>query len=165
MQEALSKIRAETPDYILIDLKLDDAQGLEALEAVTVAAPRALVGALSGDASPARMRAAYKLYGASAFIPKRLGPDELQQALEAFVWRGFWFPPEALTADGDAVRYSKREVEILRLLDRGDSNKHIAHSLGLSPDTVKWYLSALYEKTGTHNRVKLLARARADGVV
>jgi DNA-binding NarL/FixJ family response regulator len=166
LEEALRKIRSDAPDYILLDLKLGDAQGLEALEAVTVAAPSALVAVVSGDAPPARMRAAYKIHGASAFIPKRLGPDELCKALEAFVRHGFWFPIEAMAPDdADTVRYSKREIDILRLLDRGDSNKRIAHALGLSPDTVKWHLSSLYEKTGTSGRVGLLARARADGIV
>lgn len=59
---------------------------------------------------------------------------------------------------------SARELEILRLVDRGLSNKELADALYISLPTVKWHLSNAYEKLGARSRVAALARARALGL-
>lgn len=56
---------------------------------------------------------------------------------------------------------SQREEEVLALLAEGQSNKEIARSLGVSPNTVKTHLSALYEKLDVSNRTEAAAKARA----
>lgn len=59
---------------------------------------------------------------------------------------------------------SARELEVLRLVDRGFSNKELADTLCISLPTVKWHLSNAYEKLGARSRVGALARARALGL-
>jgi LuxR family maltose regulon positive regulatory protein/serine/threonine-protein kinase PknK len=61
------------------------------------------------------------------------------------------FPEEPLNA---------REVDILRLLDRGLSNKEIARNLGLTINTVKWYLKSIYTKLGVARRGESVSEAR-----
>ena len=57
---------------------------------------------------------------------------------------------------------SERELEILRLIEEGCSNREIAQKLVLSLETVKWYNKQIYSKLGVHNRTQAVACAR-DG--
>ena len=62
-------------------------------------------------------------------------------------------------------RLSNRELQVLRLLGRGQSNKVIARELFLSENTIETHLRRIYEKLGTHNRTEATARAREAGVI
>jgi LuxR family maltose regulon positive regulatory protein len=58
---------------------------------------------------------------------------------------------------------SERELEVLHLLVRGDSNQEIAEGLVITIDTVKRHVSNIFSKLGVHTRVQAVARARALG--
>jgi LuxR family transcriptional regulator, maltose regulon positive regulatory protein len=60
---------------------------------------------------------------------------------------------------------SERELEVLHLLARGDSNQEIAEVLVIALDTVKRHVTHIFEKLGVHNRVQAVARARALGLI
>ena len=66
----------------------------------------------------------------------------------------------ALSASAAANLLKRREIEILRLLAKGLSNREIAAQLILAPSTVKWYLSEIYGKLGVVNRTQAEIRAR-----
>jgi len=59
----------------------------------------------------------------------------------------------------DALGLTKREIEILECLRRGESNKEIARSLDISPNTVKTHLKSLYQKIGANNRTQAVSQA------
>lgn len=71
--------------------------------------------------------------------------------------------PDRTTATLDAEAFSEREIEVLRLLAQAMPNKKIARALGLSPETVKWYLSRLYSKLQVAGRDEAVARVRDMG--
>lgn len=58
-----------------------------------------------------------------------------------------------------------REAEILRLIERGSSNKEIARSLAIGVDTVKWYLKSIYSKLGVSGRAQAVYEARRSGAL
>lgn len=60
---------------------------------------------------------------------------------------------------------SERELEVLQLIARGDSNQEIAEGLVISLDTVKRHATHIFEKLGVHNRVQAVARARTLGLL
>ncbi len=60
---------------------------------------------------------------------------------------------------------SERELEVLQLIARGDSNQEIAEVLVIALDTVKRHVTHIFEKLGVHNRVQAVARARALGLL
>jgi LuxR family maltose regulon positive regulatory protein len=73
----------------------------------------------------------------------------------------------ALTSGTSAQvsRLSKRELQVLRLLAGGNSNKVIARELFLSENTIETHLRRIYEKLGTHNRTEAAALAREAGAI
>lgn len=80
--------------------------------------------------------------------------------------------PHAASPGGFAVNHqipvdvpTDRELEILRLLDNGRSNKEIAKNLNLSTNTVKWYLKALYTKFDVTRRQECVAVARRGNLL
>ena len=60
---------------------------------------------------------------------------------------------------------SERELEVLQLIARGDSNQEIAERLVITQDTVKRHVTHIFEKLGVHNRVQAVARARTLGLL
>ena len=73
--------------------------------------------------------------------------------------------PLAYGAPNALSRLSNREVQVLRLVGKGHSNKVIAHELFLSENTIETHLRRIYEKLGTHNRTQAAALAREEGAI
>src|SRR5689334_20600902 len=95
--EALEHAAARGYDLVLLALKLPGAAGLDALEARRDAIPSAPLVVLSGEQSPAVVRAAIER-GAMGFIPKSSTPKLLIQALRLVLSRGVYLPPAVLDA-------------------------------------------------------------------
>jgi DNA-binding CsgD family transcriptional regulator len=74
-------------------------------------------------------------------------------------------PPDGNRLARDALGISARELEVLRALGAGMSNKEIARALSVSPNTVKTHLANLFAKLGAKRRTQALARARALGLM
>ena len=70
---------------------------------------------------------------------------------------------EQAPSGSDLSAFSEREIEVLRLLAQAMPNKKIARALGLSPETVKWYLSRIYGKLHVAGRDEAVARVRDLG--
>ncbi|MBK8023817.1 MAG: response regulator transcription factor [Chloroflexi bacterium] len=64
-----------------------------------------------------------------------------------------------------STEFNERELEILRRIAEGQSNREIADQLFLSVNTVRWYNKQIYEKLDTHSRTTAIARARALGLL
>ena len=83
-------------------------------------------------------------------------------------WRLFRNRSSIVEADGQAGELqsiSARELEVLRLLAGGKSNKEIARQLDVSPNTVKTHVANLFEKLGARRRTEAILRARELGVI
>lgn len=74
-------------------------------------------------------------------------------------------PPAGNPAARDALGISPREMEVLRALAAGHSNKEIARELGVSPNTIKTHVARLFAKLDARRRTDALARARALGLL
>jgi DNA-binding CsgD family transcriptional regulator len=61
--------------------------------------------------------------------------------------------------------FSERELQILRLIEAGCTNREIAQKLVLSLETIKWYNKQIYEKLGVHNRTHAVAAAKDAGLI
>ena len=66
---------------------------------------------------------------------------------------------------GRAADLNARELAVLRMLDVGRSNQQIAHALGVTVNTVKWYLKNIYAKLGATSRAEAVSTARCAGLL
>lgn len=175
LDEALAVLGSQDPPaLVLLDLSLTDSAGLQTLLRVRDASPQSRVIVLSADDRPETVLAAIDA-GAAGFIPKTADAGVLQHALAVVLAGGVYVPPMTLLLGGGApaaeaprdaasLGLSPRQVEVLRLLIAGHSNKVIARRLEISPSTVRTHVEALFERLGAHNRTQAVVAAARLGL-
>lgn len=158
-------------DVALVDLSLGRGCGVELTEQI-VSRHRGLpVLILSMHDEPEKVRAALRA-GASGYVLKTIGREELVTAIQAAARGGTYFcgqiaapllqslrRPEA----SDVPRLTEREQSVLRLVVDGDSNTAIAGKLHLSVSRIKVHLNSLFSKFGVSDRTTLAVEATARG--
>ncbi|MBX3637527.1 MAG: response regulator transcription factor [Rubrivivax sp.] len=166
------ELLARHPDtrLVLLDLGLPDAAGLAALSLLRQVSDLAPCVILSAEESPAVVLAALDA-GAAGFIPKTTQSDTMLAALRTILAGGVYLPP-CVTGElrppapgGEAVTgLSERQMDVLRLLLEGKSNKHIGRELGLSESTVKTHLSAIFRRLDVNSRTQAVVAASRLGL-
>lgn len=158
--QALQAAKLHQPDVVLLDVKMPEQDGLEACRDIKARLPQVVVVMLSTFDEPAIIQAA-KASGASAYFSKETAPKELAARLRRIVAEPDrdYFPRVQLP------ELTGRELEVLRLLAQGSSNKDIARVLGVSPETVKDHLNAVYRKLEVHDRLSALRQAQLLGLL
>lgn len=166
--QALARVAGGSYDIVLLDLRMPGAQGMTALEELRSRLPPATLVVVSGEQSPDTVRAAIDA-GAIGFIPKSLAPERMVEALRCVLDRRIYLPVDAFP--GGAAEHAsplpeltERQVEVLRGVVRGKSNKSVARDLGVSSETVKSHLSAAMRALGAHNRTELVFIASQRGL-
>jgi DNA-binding NarL/FixJ family response regulator len=135
----------------LVDLALPDSDGLTLLRTLRERFPLLPVVMISGSERPGPIRAALDA-GASGFIPKSHARALLLRALQVVLAGGVYVPPGALASSGPSL--TERQVEVLRLLAKGLTNREIAGVLGISATTVKGHVAAVFEALDVTNRTE-----------
>lgn len=166
-QEALLLVEQKHPDVVVLDLRLPDRSGLEVCREVRKRFPKTQVVILTSYISEELVSDAIKS-GAAGYVLKAVGNEELLRAIRAAT-RG------EIALDSSASRYmvsrlrnleskvdnlalkdlSSREIDILKLVGQGNSNREIGGKLNLSHITVRNYVSNILGKLGFSNRVQL----------
>ena len=161
---ALALVRALEPDILLSDIEMPGLTGLEV--AAAIAAERlptatVIVTTFARPGYLARARAA----GVRGYLLKDAPVEELAAAIRTVAAGGRAIPQALSAAAAEAGRdpLTDRERDALRLAEDGLSNKRIAERLGLSPGTVRNYLSDAAGKLGAANRVEAGRVARRNG--
>ncbi|MGW0841925.1 response regulator [Streptomyces sp. NPDC002787] len=175
-EEAVRLTARLCPDVVLMDLRLTDdtapgarVNGLDATRRITAEAPGSAVVVLTSSGTQGDVVRAMEA-GARGYILKAGPPEELFRAVRAAARGGMGLAPEAAghlaghLADPGTV-LSDREIEVLRLLARGHSNRSIAASLYLTEATVKTHLIRIYRKLGTENRASTVSEAVRRGLL
>jgi DNA-binding NarL/FixJ family response regulator len=169
---ALAHAAKRSYDLVLLDLKMPGVAGLDALAALREANPAAPLVVLSGEESPAVVRAAIER-GAMGFIPKSSTPEVLLQALRLVLARGVYLPPSVLSAAEPAAAggsetalrgLTPRQIDVLRCVIQGKSNKVIARELEVSEGTVKAHLSSVLRAFGARSRTEAVYAAAKLGL-
>ncbi|MGK5733439.1 response regulator [Streptomyces sp. URMC 124] len=178
--EAVSVVRELRPDIVLMDVRMPEVDGIRATEQLLGgmdSPPRVIVVTTFENDSYVydALRA-----GASGFLLKRAGADELVQAVRLVARTdSLLFPAavRALAAEHAQARRAKatagrlraqlsdREAEVLRLMARGLSNAEIADHLVLGPATVKTHVAGALAKLGVRNRTQAVIAAYECGFV
>lgn len=172
--EAQARARSGPMDLAILDLGLPDGNGLDLLAYLRSHGwPRLVV--LSAADDPYSVRAAF-VAGAHGYLLKNASPVVVADGVRRVLSGGVYADPAvapllasglrgAGTAEGLAAELSGREIEVLRLVADGKSNKEIGDLLGLSALTVKSHLARIARKLGTGDRAEMVALAMRAGVI
>lgn len=165
--EAVRKYRENIPDVTLLDLRLPDMSGIDAMIAIRSEFPDARIVMLTtfaGDAEIQRALAA----GARAYVLKSTPPKELMEIIRQVNAGKKRIPSEV--AAHLAEHYSDdnltaREIEVLRQIADGNRNREIAERLFISEETVKVHIKHIMEKLRAADRTQAVAIGVRRGII
>jgi two-component system, NarL family, response regulator DevR len=169
--EAIARAQHYRPDVVVMDVRLPGRSGIEATREITDTMPEIDVIVLTSYAEDELLFDAIAA-GASGYVLKQIGSDDLIRALDA-VGRGEALLDPKLTrrvfnrvrdaereAEGSVFAgLSEQELRVLALVAEGQTNKEIARRVHLSNGTVRNYVSNLMHKLGVGNRAEAAAFA------
>lgn len=157
---AVAAVREHRPDVVLLDLRLPGVDGVDVLRALRHDFPGIRVLMLSsyggGDDIARALRE-----GAAGYVIKGTALEELLHAIRVVNGGGTFFPP-GVARRVEACLHSElsaRELEVLKLIAQGRSNKEIAAQLGIVEGTVKAHVAHILTKLGALDRAQAMAIA------
>lgn len=177
---ALTLARSLRPDLVLIDISLPDESGMDLVPLLKKALPKTAVMMVTMHSKVDYIVNAFKA-GATGFVTKNSAPERLLQAMDVVLkgeyfldsavsqnvvqkLAGFAAGPRCLKPSGYETLTS-REQEIFALLAEGQSLKHIAARLCISPKTVENHRTSIMRKLDLHSTVELIRYAARVGVI
>ena len=145
------------PELICLDLKLPDAQGVSGVHDLKQQFPSTPLVVIS--AAPAEEFEALAIEsGADAYIQKSAGATEIANVLRVFL-------SDDLESMAPLQKLSKRQKQLLVMLDKGLSNRDIAEELQISEHTVKVHLWRLFRRLNVNSRSQASHLARTQGLL
>lgn len=148
------------PELFCLDLKLPDTIGVAGIVSLKTRYPKVPLAVLS--ASPASdVEEQCVEAGADIYIEKSSGASEIGAALRALLVADSGFEELAPTDS----KLSKRQAQLIVMLERGLSNREIADELGISEHTVKVHLWRLFRRLGVKSRTQTVHYARTHGLL
>jgi DNA-binding NarL/FixJ family response regulator len=166
--QVLPLVERTKPDVVLLDLRMPGVDGLTCIKLLRERHPKVRIAVLSGMDSDNAVQAALGL-GASAFISKNVEPPDLVQAIRGAA-EGVLSEPvgradkRANTA-AEEIGLTERELDVLRALGEGRSNKEIAATLWLAEQTVKFHLTNIYRKLNVRSRTEAVHWVYAHNLI
>ena len=166
-RDAIDAFQLHHPDVVLMDLRMPEMEGVEAIRRIREIDSQARVVVLTTyDADEDIARALQA--GAKAYILKDIAADALVACVRDVLAGKTYLAPAAaakLAEHVTQVQLTPRELAALQLLANGHSNKEIATSLGISERTVKSHLAHLFEKLQVTSRTEAVRVATRRGLV
>ncbi len=165
-QEAISAYRRHQPDVVVLDLRMQGMSGVDTIRALREEFGAVRVLVYSNYAKGEEVYQAVKS-GAAGFVVKEMALDRLLEAIRLVHAGEQYIPPQvaAKIAERLLARLSPREMEVLKLLAKGLSNKEIAARLGLVVGTIKIYVANIFSKLGVSDRTQALVVAVKRGII
>lgn len=182
-REAQEAAAALEPTVILMDVNLPGVNGIQLTRDLKAALPHSAVVVVTAHHDETQMLHALRA-GASAYFPKDVMPDDLVRGIRLAAAGKHLLEGETMTAEeaGEWVRQriqeleldfmttnsrflplTARQMDIVRLIAQGSSNERVAEALGISEQTVKNHLSAIFRKLGVSDRTQAVIYALRHG--
>ncbi|WP_158818477.1 response regulator transcription factor [Methylocapsa sp. S129] len=164
-------------DAVFLDLNMPGESGMSALREIGRRRPDLPVILLSSSEDPADVRRALAA-GAFGYVPKSSSPQTLMSVLKLVLSGEVYVPPLMLKEaasnvggdglnriDGSSNPLTDRQIDVLRLLARGLSNKEIGRELLVAERTVKAHVTAIFKAFGVSNRAQAVDAARLAALI
>jgi DNA-binding NarL/FixJ family response regulator len=166
-QEALQQFRKHQPDVTLMDLRLPDNSGINAMVAVRGEFPEARIIMLTtfeGDVDIQRALEA----GARGYILKTMPPRELVEVIRQVHAGKKRIPAQVAARLAEHMSdedLTEREIEVLSQIGGGNRNRDIAQKLFITEETVKVHIKHIMEKLGASDRTQAVAISLRRGII
>jgi DNA-binding NarL/FixJ family response regulator len=166
-REGIQRFREHKPDVTLMDLRLPDMSGIDAMIAIRSEFPEARIIILTTFAGDAEIGRALQA-GARGYLLKSMPPKELAEVIRQVHAGKKRIPPEI--AAHLAEHYSdetltQREIEVLQQVAGGNRNRDIAEKLFITEETVKVHIKHIMEKLGAADRTQAVAIGVRRGII
>lgn len=177
--EAVDRARETVPDVILMDIGMPRCDGLDATRRIKREMPHVKIVMLTVSDDDQHLFEAIKS-GAQGYLLKNLEPYQLYDMLESIsrgeaplsgaiaakILEEFTRPDHGVAPESEATEeLTSREIGVLELVAKGQSNREIASALVISENTVKIHLRNILEKLHLHNRIQAAVYAVRQGLV
>ena len=166
-EKAIEQFRRHRPDVTLMDLRMPNLNGTEAISRIRNEFPDAKIIVLSTYGGDVQVLRAIKA-GARGYIVKGHVHRELLDAIRSVHAGHKRIPPEIaaeLAEHAADDRLSSREIDVLRLIGAGNANKQIAYKLAIGETTVKNHISNILSKLGANDRSHAVTIALKRGII
>jgi len=166
-RDAIQQFQKHQPDVTLLDLRLPDMNGIDAMIAIRTEFPEARIVILTtfeGDVEIQRALAA----GARGYLLKSMPPKELVGVIRQVHAGKKHIPPDIAAQLAEHISdefLTGREIEVLQQVAVGNRNRDIAERLFISEETVKVHIKHIMEKLGAHDRTQAVAIGIRRGII
>ena len=166
-QEAMEWVRRRQPDVVTLDLLLPDMPGEELVRLILMEFPRTRIVAITSAQGHLPARRALDA-GVHGYLSKASPRSEMVQAIRRVRAGGRMIPGPVVAEIAEHLTeeaLTKREVQVLQLVARGNRNKEVAAQLSIADETVRMHMKNILGKLGAHDRTHAVTIAAARGVL
>jgi DNA-binding NarL/FixJ family response regulator len=166
-KEAIQKYRELQPDVTLMDLRLPDLSGIDAMIAIRAEFPNARIIVLTTFEGDVEIQRALEA-GARAYMLKSMPPRDIIDVIRQVHAGKKRVPPEVAAQLAEHLSdeaLTGREIDVLRHVAGGNRNRDIARLLFISEETVKVHIKHIMEKLGANDRTQAIAIAVRRGII
>jgi DNA-binding NarL/FixJ family response regulator len=165
--EAIQQYRDNQPDVTLMDLRLPDLSGIDAMIAIRTEFPEARIIILTTFEGDVEIQRALQA-GARGYLLKNTPPSELVKVIRQVYAGKKRVPPEIAAQLAEHMsdeHLTTREIEVIEQVALGNRNRDVAERLHISEETVKVHIKHIMEKLGAKDRTQAIAIAVRRGII
>lgn len=166
-RQAIEQFKVSKPDVLIIDLRMPDGDGIQTIKDLIAIDPSAKALVLTTYDTEEDIFNALEA-GARGYILKDTTREEIIDAVRQIQAGNRFLPPSIASRLADRVMrpsLSPRELDVLRLVSRGRTNKEIAVAMFVTEETIKSHMKGLFQKLGVHDRAEAVGTAVQRGLL
>ena len=165
-EQALESFCAHRPDVTIVDLRLEGDDGMEVIKSLRRESPSARILVLTSYSGADDVSRAVQ-NGASGYVLKSMPVARVLEAVRAIHAGKQYFPAEIAHRLCETIssQLSIRELDVLRQISKGRSNKEIASELGIAEGTVKIHVKHIFSKLGAMDRTQAITIAMKRNIL